>query len=359
MRRALFLSVTACIALLVAAGLAGSLAQSTPAASTAITPSPIYTAAQLGAPAGDDWLMHMGNLKGHRYSSLTQISKANVGTLKLAWKINLGVLRDEERRVRLVRGERRRRGRRPVLRRTRSAPSTRSTERRAPGSGSGRPPTRPASTSGSGSRKPRRRDRRGQGVRRARRRPALRARPDGRHRPLVDRSDAVEDRRQDLERSDLRQRHGARRRLRGRQRRLQRHHAGLHGEQRQARLVVERDPERRPARLQDVVRELRRLHQQHHERRRLDVGVTAHRPEAQPRDLRHGQPGAVEQPRHGHEPLHRLDRGAEPLHGQPGLVLPDDPSRPVGLRPAEQRRHVQRPSTRSRARRCRAPASRS
>ena len=90
MRRALFLSITACIALLVAAGLAGSLAQSSPAASTAITPSPIYTAAQLGAPAGDDWLMHMGNLKGHRYSSLTQISKANVGTLKLAWKINLG-----------------------------------------------------------------------------------------------------------------------------------------------------------------------------------------------------------------------------------------------------------------------------
>ncbi len=34
--------------------------------------------------------MHMGNLKGHRYSSLTQISKANVGTLKLAWKVDLG-----------------------------------------------------------------------------------------------------------------------------------------------------------------------------------------------------------------------------------------------------------------------------
>ena len=90
MRRALFLSLTAGLALLVAAGLAASLAGSAPAASTAITPSPIYTAAQLGAPAGDDWLMHMGNLKGHRYSSLKQISKANVGTLKLAWKINLG-----------------------------------------------------------------------------------------------------------------------------------------------------------------------------------------------------------------------------------------------------------------------------
>jgi PQQ-dependent dehydrogenase (methanol/ethanol family) len=90
MRRPLFLSLTACLALLVAAGLAGSLAQATPAASTAITPSPIYTAAQLGAPAGDDWLMHMGNLKGHRYSSLTQITKANVASLKLAWRVDLG-----------------------------------------------------------------------------------------------------------------------------------------------------------------------------------------------------------------------------------------------------------------------------
>ena len=195
---------------------------------------------------------------------------------------------------------------------------------------------------GSGSQQARRRDRRGQGLRRARRRPALRARPAGRHRPLVDGSDAVENGRQDLERSDLRQRHGPHRRLGRRQRRLQRHDAGLHGEQRQAHLVVERDPDRRPARRQDVVRELRRLHQQQHERRRLDVGVTDHRPEAQPRDLRHGQPGSVEHPRPGHEPLHRLDRGAEPLHGPARLVLPDDPPRPVGRRPAEQRRHVHR-----------------
>ncbi len=59
-------------------------------ASNAITPSPIYTASQLGAPAGDNWLMHMGNLKGQRYSSLTQVNKTNVSSLKLAWKINLG-----------------------------------------------------------------------------------------------------------------------------------------------------------------------------------------------------------------------------------------------------------------------------
>ena len=125
MRRALFLSLTACLGLLVAAGLAGSLAESTPAASTAITPSPAYTAAQLDAPAGNNWLTHMGNLKGWRYSSLTQINKSNVATLKEAWNINLGYCDDEERRVRLVRGERRRRQRhllhpRPVRRRLRA-----------------------------------------------------------------------------------------------------------------------------------------------------------------------------------------------------------------------------------------------
>ncbi len=32
----------------------------------------------------------MGNLTGHRYSSLTQITKSNVSTLKEAWHINLG-----------------------------------------------------------------------------------------------------------------------------------------------------------------------------------------------------------------------------------------------------------------------------
>ena len=96
MRRAVFVSLTACLGLLVAAGLAGSLAESTPAAGKAITPSPIYTAAQLGAPAGDDWLMHMGNLKGWRYSSLTQISKTNVATLKQAWKVNLGYCKTKD-----------------------------------------------------------------------------------------------------------------------------------------------------------------------------------------------------------------------------------------------------------------------
>jgi len=58
---------------------------------SAITPSPVYSAAELGAPAGNDWLVVHGNLKGQRYSSLTQINKSNVATLKQAWHISLGV----------------------------------------------------------------------------------------------------------------------------------------------------------------------------------------------------------------------------------------------------------------------------
>ncbi len=90
MRRALSLSISGLSRPARSRGARGSSAQSKPAARTAITPSPVYTAAELNAPAGNDWLMHMGNLKGHRYSSLTQINKSNVGTLKQAWHINLG-----------------------------------------------------------------------------------------------------------------------------------------------------------------------------------------------------------------------------------------------------------------------------
>ena len=38
----------------------------------------------------------MGSLNGNRYSSLTQIDKANVATLKQAWKINLGTCKTKD-----------------------------------------------------------------------------------------------------------------------------------------------------------------------------------------------------------------------------------------------------------------------
>jgi len=90
MRRLVLLSMASCLGLLVAGAGAVSVGRSAPASTSAIVPSPAYTAAQLDAPPGDNWLSNMGNLSGWRYSSLTQINKSNVATLKEAWHINLG-----------------------------------------------------------------------------------------------------------------------------------------------------------------------------------------------------------------------------------------------------------------------------
>jgi glucose dehydrogenase len=55
-----------------------------------ITPAPAYTGAQLSQYAGDDWPVVGGDLQNDRYSSLTQITPANVSKLQLAWHIHMG-----------------------------------------------------------------------------------------------------------------------------------------------------------------------------------------------------------------------------------------------------------------------------
>jgi len=89
MRRVALLAIGSCL-LVAVVGASVTRSGAAPAVPRAITPSPAYTAAELNAPAGNNWLSHMGNLPGWRYSSLTQISKSNVATLKEAWHINLG-----------------------------------------------------------------------------------------------------------------------------------------------------------------------------------------------------------------------------------------------------------------------------
>jgi quinohemoprotein ethanol dehydrogenase len=74
----------------VAFGIITTSASSHPSAVRAIKPSPPWTAAQLSAPAGDDWHEYYGSLNGNRYSSLNQITTANVGSLKQVWQISLG-----------------------------------------------------------------------------------------------------------------------------------------------------------------------------------------------------------------------------------------------------------------------------
>ena len=121
----------------------------------------------------------------------------------------------------------------------------------------------------------------------------------------------------------------------------QQQHARPRRHHRCAALDLDHDPQARPAglgtrgRRSDHREELRL-------RRRRALGVADRRHEEQPRHLRHRQHRAVELARPGQEPLDRLDRRAQPLHRTARVGLPDHPSRHVGLRPAEQRRHVRR-----------------
>jgi quinohemoprotein ethanol dehydrogenase len=85
------------ISLVVFAGLLATvLAVGGKSSTRAITPSPVYSASELGASAGNDWLVVHGNIKGTRHSSLTQINKSNVSTLKEAWHISLGVCKTKD-----------------------------------------------------------------------------------------------------------------------------------------------------------------------------------------------------------------------------------------------------------------------
>jgi alcohol dehydrogenase (cytochrome c) len=75
--------------LAVAFGIITTAASSHPSVTKAITPSPPWTAAQLSAPAGDNWHEYYGSLNGNRYSSLSQINTSNVSSLKQVWQISL------------------------------------------------------------------------------------------------------------------------------------------------------------------------------------------------------------------------------------------------------------------------------
>jgi quinohemoprotein ethanol dehydrogenase len=80
----------AALTLLIAVGVIANAASSKQVVTKTITPSPVWTAAQLSAPAGDNWLEYYGSLNGNRYSSLKQITTSNVSSLKQVWQISLG-----------------------------------------------------------------------------------------------------------------------------------------------------------------------------------------------------------------------------------------------------------------------------
>jgi len=51
---------------------------------------PAFSAKQLGASAGNDWLAPGGNVQNDHYSTLKDITTSNIGTLKQAWHVHLG-----------------------------------------------------------------------------------------------------------------------------------------------------------------------------------------------------------------------------------------------------------------------------
>lgn len=60
-----------------------------PAGANGIVPAPAFSADQLAAPAGDDWLSVHGDLASTAHSSLKQITPDNASQLGLAWATNL------------------------------------------------------------------------------------------------------------------------------------------------------------------------------------------------------------------------------------------------------------------------------
>lgn len=91
MRRFRWSAALTCLGLVgVVAGVLATTASSSRDGVRAITPSPVWTAAQLNAPAGDNWLEYYGSLNGNRYSSLKQIDTTNVSKLTKVWGVSLG-----------------------------------------------------------------------------------------------------------------------------------------------------------------------------------------------------------------------------------------------------------------------------
>src|SRR5260370_14992505 len=80
----------AVLAIVAAVGVMSTGASSSRVATATITPSPPWTAAQLSAPAGDNWLEYYGGLTGDRYSSLKHNTTSYVRTLIVDMHLTLG-----------------------------------------------------------------------------------------------------------------------------------------------------------------------------------------------------------------------------------------------------------------------------
>jgi glucose dehydrogenase len=90
LRRSGFRRGALLVVLVAVAAVYAAVAASGRAHRVVINPAPAWTAAQLSASSGANWLSYYGDLWGTRYSTLNQITAANVAGLKEVWHMSLG-----------------------------------------------------------------------------------------------------------------------------------------------------------------------------------------------------------------------------------------------------------------------------
>ena len=88
----LLLALTAAVVLAACGGSGGTTTtvEKPAAEGGAIVAAPAFTAEELNAEAGDDWITNGGNLTNDRYSSLEEINTENVSELKGDWVTKIG-----------------------------------------------------------------------------------------------------------------------------------------------------------------------------------------------------------------------------------------------------------------------------
>ena len=83
--------ILALVALVLGGAILAVVALKASASSRDITPIPAFTAADLTAEPGSDWLTARGDIWNRQYSSLDLISKDNVSQLKIAWHTRVAI----------------------------------------------------------------------------------------------------------------------------------------------------------------------------------------------------------------------------------------------------------------------------
>ena len=83
--------IKALFVLIVAGAVLAAVAWSSSSKTHAINPIPAFSASDLTAEPGDNWVTARGDMFNRQYSSLSTITKANVKQLKIAWHTRVAI----------------------------------------------------------------------------------------------------------------------------------------------------------------------------------------------------------------------------------------------------------------------------